>query len=317
MGVLARRVEEVRGSVSDWYTRDDHDDGPSSTAGVRVNSRVALGLTTVWRCVDLLTSAVSQAPKDVTLKVGGQSFQQFQKPGWLVLPNPADPTYTINDYFAQISISLLIEGNYFTYVVGSVHFPLALIPLPPSRVRVIKGLRYEILDQNGQVSKTVGPDEMLHGTWMRPPGELRGISPLENLRRSIGSAVAAEEYAGRYFAQGATLSFGVEVPYPMDPVKQREFKEKLREGMSGRTNQHVIGVLTDNAKFITGLAPTPEQAQMLDTRKWGVEDLCRPYGVPPAMAGSQEAGAASFASTDTYDRWFKERGVQPLASRLE
>lgn len=318
MGVWADRWESVR-NRTDWLTNDDDMDmGRRTSAGVRVNFRTALGLTTIWRCVDLLSAAVAQAPKDVVVKIGDNSFPEFAKPSWLVSPDPRDPNYTANDYFAQVALSLLFDGNFFTLVLPNVFDPQVLISLDPGLVTVKKGPIYELRDAaTGQVTNAFDPLAMLHGTWLRPAGALRGISPLEALRGSLGAAIATEDHAARFFGQGAALSFGVEVPGKMDPVKREDLRSALRQKYAGNGNAHAIGVLTDGAKFVSGLAPTPEQAQMLATRNWSVEDLCRPYGVPPAMAGSTEPGAASFSSTSTYDRWFKERGVLPLAERIE
>lgn len=321
MGLIAQRIaeryEEIRND-SGWLTRDDDlIPGPPTASGVLVNRQSALGLTTIWRCVDLLSSAVSQSPKDIIVKIGGKSFPEFAKPDWLISPNPLDPTYTINDYIAQVAVSLLMDGNYFVSVVPYVFDPQALIVLDPTRVDVKPGPVYDIRDASGRVIKTVGPMEMLHGRWIWPAGQLRGISPLENLRRAMGNAIAAEEHAGRFFGQGAALSFGVEVPGKMDPEKQAQFRDSMRVKYAGLKGAHAIGVLTDGAKFVSGLAPTPEQAQMLATRKFSVEDLCRPYGVPPNMAGSQEPGASSYASADVWRDEFRDYAVLPLAVRIE
>jgi HK97 family phage portal protein len=322
MGIIAQRIaeryEEVRND-SGWLTRDDDMAmGPQTASGVRVNRNAALGLTTIWRCVDLLASTISQAPKDIILKVGGRSFPEFGKPDWLISPNPLDPTYTANDYFAQVALSLLIDGNYFVSVYPYILDPQVLTVLDPALVDVKPGPVYEIRDRTGRVVSRVGPMEMLHGTWIRPAGALRGISPLENLRRAMGNAIAAEEHAGRFFGQGAALSFGVEVPGKMDPTRSsNELRESLPRSTPGSAKSHAIGVLTDGSKFVTGLAPTPEQAQMLATRKFAVEDLCRPYGVPPNMAGSQEPGASSYASADIWRDEFRDYAVLPLAVRIE
>jgi HK97 family phage portal protein len=315
MGLLAQRWEQ-RSTLQDFLSDDDPYTMPTSS-GVRVNSRVALSLSTVWRCVDLLASAVSQSPWDIFLKVGGRSFEQYTKPGWMSMPDPSNETYTLSDYFSQVCVSLLIAGNYFVWVIGTVFYPQALLVLDPSRVVVKPGPVYQVLDVNGNVVATLGPRDILHGTWIRLPGMLRGISPLESLRRGIGSAVATDEFASRYFGQGAALSFGVEVPGTLTPTQKAELNEGLKRKHAGLSNSHAIGVLTNGGKFVTGLAPTPEQSQMLDTRKWSVEDLCRPFGIPPAMAGSQEPGAASYAATKTFDGQFRERAVLPLAARIE
>ena len=317
MGVLAERWETTR-NRADWLADDDTMfEGPISKAGVRVNRVSALGLTTIWRCWDLLSSAVAQSPRDVLLKVGGQTFPEFSPPLWLTMPTPDDPTYTANDYFAQVALSLLADGNYFTRVIPYVLDPQALILLDPALVDVRKGPLFDIKNNQGQVIETVGPMEMLHGTWLRMPGALRGISPLEAMRQAFGAALATQEHAARFFGQGASLSFGVEMPGPMDEQKKIDMRDSLKRKYAGLSNSHAIGILTNGARFVTGLAPTPEQAQFLSSREFAVEDMCRPYGVPAAMAGSTQPGAASYAAVEAYRDEFRASGVQPLAVRIE
>ncbi|MFZ9979560.1 MAG: phage portal protein [Opitutales bacterium] len=321
MGLIAQRLAEFSETRNDpgWLTRDDGEEtGSSSSSGVRVTRNSAMSLTTVWRCVDLLTSTVAQAPRDVIVKIGSRSFPEYaNRPGWLSSPNPADPTFTISDYFAQIAASVLFDGNYFVWVYPNVVAPQMLTPIDPARVTVKKGPLYELKDEQGKTITTLTPMEMLHGTWLRLPGQLRGISPLEALRRSIGAAIAAEDFGARFFGQGAAMSFGVEVPTQLTPEQKAELSQALRKRHQGLVNSHAIGVLTAGAKFVTGLAPTPEQAQMLATRKFSVEDLCRPFGVPPGMVGSQEAGASSYASAEAYADAFRKYAVLPLARRIE
>lgn len=317
MGLLAQRWEQR--NDPGWLNRDDGDDGhsPLAVAGVRVNRSTALGLTTVWRCWDLISSAIAMAPRDVIVKVGGKSFPEFAPPDWLATPDPTDPTMTADAHFGQVALSLIADGNFFTHVYPHVLDPQVLTVLDPGRVDVKPGPTYVIKDELGHVIRTVGPEEMLHGWWIKPAGARRGIAPLDAMRVAFGAALATQEQAARFFGQGASLSFGVEVPGPMDRQKKDEMRENLRKKYAGLQNSHAIGVLTHGAKFVTGLTPTPEQAQFLATREFGVEDLSRPYGVPAAMANSTQPGAASFASTDNYDKWFKEHGVQPRASTIE
>lgn len=320
MGILAARLaaDETRGRA-DWLNDDDElFDGPLSPSGVRVNARAAFSLPTFWRCVDLLASAVAQSPKDIVVKVGGRSFPEYgARPDWLITPNPTDETYTINDHFSQVALSVLVEGNAFVSVYPYVGDPRVLTVLNPLRVTVRPGPVYELTDETGRVTSTLGSGEVLHIAWLRPPGQLRGLSPVATLNRTIGAAIAAEEFAGRFFGQGAALSFGVEVPGQLDKERKDELRDQLKRRHAGLGQSHAIGVLTGGAKFVTGLAPTPEQAQMLETRKYAVEETCRPFGVPPGMVGSQEPGASSYASSERFDRQFKERAVLPFAKRIE
>jgi len=319
MGVIAQRFDEIR-NAADWLTDandEDYWDGRMTTAGVRVNRQAALGIATIWRCVDLLSSAVAHAPRDVIVKIGGKSFPQFQNPQWMTSPIPTNPTITGNDHFMQVALSLLFDGNFFTHVYPYVFDPQVLTVLDPQRVRVRPDTKFDILDAMGQVIGTVGPMEMLHGTWIQLPGALRGISPLEALRQGFGGAIATQDFSNRFFGQGASLSFGVEVPGALDTAQKEELRTQLRKKYVGAGNSHAIGVLTGGAKFVSGLAPTPEQAQMLATRSFQREDLAAIYGVPPHYVNSQAAGASSYASASVYGDDLKAMAILPLAERIE
>lgn len=319
MGLLATRSEQR--NKPEWLNDDDGmTAGPLSSAGVRVSRATAIALPAVYSCWDLLSSAIAMAPRDVFVKLGGKSFPEFNPPMWVELPNPNNPNYTGNAYFTGVALSLLAAGEFFTYVLPDVATPASLTLIDPALVNVkgtISEPSYEIKDRTGRVVRTVGTDQMLHGTWMQMPGSLRGVSPLEALRTAFGAALATQEHAARFFGQGASLSFGVEVTGAMDNAKKAELRDSLRQNYTGLGKAHAIGVLTNGAKFVSGLAPTPEQAQFLAAREFSVEDVCRIYHVPPAMVGSTQPGAASFASTDNYDKWFAQRGVQPLAEKIE
>lgn len=321
MGFLADRFAELRFDPGRWLTEDDDYNGPISTAGVRVNRNSALALSTVWRCIDLLSSAVSQAPKDAILKVGSRSFPEFGKPAWMSQPEPGNPAMTLNEHVAQVAVSLLLDGNFFTYVFPHVLDPQLVISLDPRRIVVrrngVAAPEYDILDRFGDVSNTVGPMEMLHGTWLRPPGELRGLAPLEVLRQSFGGAIASQDFSNRFFGQGASLAFGVEVPGSLDKTQKDQLAESLRKKHAGLQNSHAIGVLTGGAKFVSGLAPTPEQSQMLATREFQREDLAAIYGVPPHYVNAQKAGASSRASAEVYGADLKAMAILPLAERIE
>ena len=315
MGLFADRLAgSVRFSPAEWLARDD--DTPNTPAGIRVDRDSALSLSTMWRCWDLISHAVSLSPREVFLRVQDRSYRQWAIPSWLDTPDPRDENLSSDDYFGSLALSLLADGNYFVLAVPDVYSPVALIAQDPRLVATPAGTTdFNLIDpRTGRVLSTWGPDQMLHGWWFRFPGERRGVSPLEKLRRSIGGAIAADEYAGMYFGQGASLSFGVEVPGVADVD---ELRQTLRRKYSGLGNSHAIGVLQRGAKFVTGLAPTPEQSQMLATRKFAVEDVARIYGVPPGMAGSQEPGASSYASASEWRKEFREDSVLKFTAKLE
>ncbi|HUW17422.1 MAG TPA: phage portal protein [Actinomycetes bacterium] len=322
MGWLTRALSPAADEQRDWL-HDDDDGASGTTTGTRVTRESAMRLSTVWACVRLITNAIATLPTDIIISMGSTRFpldRPDERPSWLVEPDPQDPTMTSTEHFAQVATSLLLDGNSFTYCPGSVLDPSVLIVLDPRRVTVKSSGRqpfYEITDDMGRVTATVDAMHMLHGFWLRMPGSLRGISPIEAARQGIGLSLSAEDFGGRFFGQGAALSFGVEVPGALTPEQKVDLRDALRKSHAGLARSHNIGVLTAGAKFVTGLGLTNEQAQFLELRKFQVEDIARWFGVPTHMVGSQEPGASSYASVEQRSLEFREYAVLPLARRIE
>jgi HK97 family phage portal protein len=308
----------------DWLSDDDWMfEGTATASGARVNRDSAMRLSTVWACVRLLTNTVATLPRDIVITLGPTSFaldRPDEIPPWLSSPYPADPTMTATEHFAQVTASLLLDGNAFTYVPGSVDYPDNLIVLDPRRVEIkADGLvpYYIIRNSAGEKVAEVDAMSMLHSTWLKMPGALRGLSPVESARQGIGLGLSAEEFGSRFFGQGAALSFGVEVPGSLTEDQKEDLRKALRKKYGGTQNSHSVGVLTGGAKFATGLGITNEQMQFLELRKFGVEDIARWFGVPPHLVGSQEPGASSYNSVEQRSLEFRQYSVLPLVRRIE
>lgn len=318
MGMFAPAVRAAL--TEDDFFRDDF--GRSTVSGQRVSATSSTRVTVVLRCVKLLTDAISTLSKDVVISIGGQRFTEFQRPQWLTSPTPADPSITDVEHFSQVVGAMALEGDSFTFVPDGIH-PLDgivgrgyLEVLDPRHVNVRRGPLYDILDQYGRVVETVGPDRMLHISWYRPAGRLRGLSPIEEARQAVGLALGTEEFAARFFGQGATMALGVEVPGALTSAQRDDLREGLEGLYSGTRNAHRIGVVTGGAKLVTGLGVNNDQAQFLESRKFSVEDIARLFGVPPHLVGSQEPGASSYSSVEERSLEFAKFNIAPWVSRI-
>lgn len=318
MGMFAPAVRAAL--TEDDFFRDDF--GRSTVSGQRVSATSSTRVTVVLRCVKLLTDVISTLSKDVVISIGGQRFTEFQRPQWLTSPTPADPSITDVEHFSQVVGAMALEGDSFTFVPDGIH-PLDgivgrgyLEVLDPRHVNVRRGPLYDILDQYGRVVETVGPDRMLHISWYRPAGRLRGLSPIEEARQAVGLALGTEEFAARFFGQGATMALGVEVPGALTSAQRDDLREGLEGLYSGTRNAHRIGVVTGGAKLVTGLGVSNDQAQFLESRKFSVEDIARLFGVPPHLVGSQEPGASSYSSVEQRSLEFAKFNIAPWVSRI-
>jgi hypothetical protein len=71
-----------------------------------------------------------------------------------------------------------------------------------------------------------------------------------------------------------------------------------------------------NGSKVTPITIDPGQSQLLDQRRFAVEEVCRLFRIPPFMLGVTEGGM-SFASVEQQMLFYAEHTIRPYAEMLE
>jgi HK97 family phage portal protein len=116
-----------------------------------------------------------------------------------------------------------------------------------------------------------------------------GLSPIAYARHSLGTAIAAEEAAGKFFANGLSASGFIQTGGAVLSKENRDrFKASLRE-FQGSSNAGKVMLLEGGFTY-NQLSMTPDDAQLLATRTHSVEDICRWFDVDPSLIGQSSSG---------------------------
>jgi HK97 family phage portal protein len=111
------------------------------------------------------------------------------------------------------------------------------------------------------------------------------MSQIRNaLRNSAGIALAADEYSGAFFSNGARPDIAIEMPDGPTPEQVEQYRQSWADRYQGASNAHKPALMTAGAK-IHELTMNAEDAQLIATRQFQVEDIARIFGVPPHMIG--------------------------------
>lgn len=321
MGLIARAFSipvPQRRSLSFQSVWGAGDDWPSTRndSGVNVTQTTALGLTTTYACVSLLADTVSTLPTRVIRHPTPETTVVLPRPAWIVAPEADNPSMTWEAHLSEVMVSLLLDGNAFIYTTresnGGV---LEVRALDPSRVNVTRRagkLVYEV----PSIGKEYSADEVRHIWHIRRPGDLRGLSPIEAARQSIGKYMAADTYGARFFGSGANLSGVLQVKANLAQQEADELKAKFVAKYGGVGRSFGVAVL-DNGTEWKPLSVTPDQAQFISTLVHGVEDVARLFRVPPYMVGSTQPGAMANASVEGQGIYFEGHTVRPWVELME
>lgn len=249
----------------------------------------ALGLSATWACVNKIAGTVASLPLVV------------YRPGRAGTPEPAaghpldyvlrrSPNFEQGalEFWEIMVAAIELQGNAYATIDrrsdGSV---LSLTPVRPDIVTVRWGrngrLEYEWNDDGRKVTR--GFDDILH---IRGPmgSALGGQSTLRACPHLFSSALSAEQAARAVFANGMHPSGAVSAPQDVTFTKEQRdaLANHLAEQHQGTINTGRPVVLDRGMKW-ESINIKPEDAQLLESRKFSGEEICRAFEVPPAMVG--------------------------------
>ena len=289
--------------------------GPSSS-GLSVTERRALGLAAWWSGVRYLSESVAFLPTSTYVGIGSNRRKR-SNPSWIRLPmsTPSGrPVLTWSMLRELWMLSLLHRGNAYGWKVrDAITRVVGMNYLHPDRVKARDGERHYSIDTSGR------------GTWIEAtsrevfhivgPGfdGIAGVSPIQYHADTLGIAVAADDFAGKYFANGAALSSYFKLTKARKkPIE--DIKAELADTHRGITNAHEVGVLAMGVDYVAP-ALNAKDAQILEARQWSVLEIARILRLPPHKL--YDLTRATFSNIEQQSIEAVTDGIVPWAERIE
>lgn len=297
----------------------------NALAGVNVDSESAIRMATVYSCVRLLCDTVSSLPVGAYVRRGRNRLPYAvvygETPAWVNKPNPET---TRLEFYEQIVSSFKLEGNaYILTVRDDMGDVVETYVIDPRNVRIermspTEPLIYfvKIKDSQGIYEQKLTDKEVLHIPEFRLPGQRYGLSPISACRTTIGSAMAADTYAASYFGNAANPGGVISVQGELTEEQASDIGRDWNINHTGPYRAGKIGILSGGATF-TPLQINAQDAQLLDTRRFSVEEIARIFRVPLSLLGHPVAGAMSFASVEAQNLSFVQHSLRPILERIE
>lgn len=260
----------------------------TTNSGVRVSADNALKISAAWACCRLISETVAMLPHIVYKRLdNGGKERATAHPLYGLLHNQPNNLQTSFEFTDMMQMHALLRGSGYAKIISGPRGPVdRLIPIHPDRVLLTEQIaedriRYKISGTDGSV-QTYLDDEIFRLPGLSLDG-VNSVSVITYARESMGLSLAAEKFAAKLFGNFSRPAGFLKHPGHLSP----EAQEKLRnqsEQMTGGENLHRIGVLEEGMEF-QPVTFTPEDSQMLQTREFQAEDICRWFRVPPHMVG--------------------------------
>lgn len=271
--------------------------GNLSNSGESVSVEKALKIDAVWACVRLISETISTLPIVLYERQDdGSRLPAKDHPLFNVLRYQPNIHMTSVSYTQALTASLLLRGNGFTQVKRQRDEITSLNFLIPTRMSMSwterDDLAYKYTDRNGH-QFDIPKSEILHIPAFSLDGRI-GLSPIQYGANTFGSAISAEKAASGTFKNGLMPTVAFKVDRVMTPEQREAFRDYVSK-ISGALNAGKSPVLEQ------GVTPemigiNPVDAQLLESRNFSVESICRWFRVPGWMIGYAGEGQTKWGS---------------------
>lgn len=279
----------------------------------------AAGLSATYACVSLLAGTIASLPLLVYRNIGERREIAYDHALYYVLHESPNFDQDAFEFWEYMEAAILLQGNAYAEVNykangGGVH---SLTPIRPDRVRARRlsdgNIEYEVIETVG--SRKLQQRQMLH---IRGPlgDALSGSSALAVCRSTFASAAAIDQAAREMFSNGVRPSGILSTDRTLTPDQHTFLSELLEKKYQGAMNAGRPMVL-DNGMSWVPLTVNPADAQMLESRRFGVEEICRVFGVPPHMIGHSEKSTSWGTGLEQQTLGFVKFTLRPRIKRIE
>ena len=287
-----------------------------------ISPRAAENLSAVSACIHAVSSGIATLPAYVFRTDGPGRVEAPGHPVARLLRSP-NRNQTWCDFAEWLVAQMLVHGNGVAIIErdGSAR-PVALrpIPWPAVQVQVLPSgrLAYDVVSSAAPYGGPATSQRFLDGDVLhmrdRSDDGIVGRSRLARAPAVLQAAIGLQEYSSAIWANAATPSavFGMPAGITSDGV--RRFRAHVDDVYAGARNAKKV-VLADAGVTVTPLSVSPEDAEVLASRRFSVIEIARLFGVPPPIV--QDYSNSTFTNASQASTWFAQNTLAPIARKIE
>jgi len=281
-----------------------------------INPDGALQIAAVWSCIDRRANVVGSLPFFVyDRQMDGQKTLARNSRLYGLLHDSPNARMTPFEFWRAMMMNHDLRGNAYARIdrEESTGEALAMWPMPADQVT-----QY-VLD-DGQIvycyrseleTQVIAAQNVLH---LKGLGNgTVGLSKLEFMRATTDEASKAQTTASRLFGSHGKPTGALMIDRVLTPEQREAIRKNFGDMAAGNTGR--LYVLEAKMEY-KQLAMSPEDQQLLESRKYGIEEVCRWFDVPPVLVHHSNVTTWGSGIDSILDGWYK-LSVRPLLVCIE
>ena len=319
-------VERIAGRLG--FERRNLASSPSWTAlqalgtGNTYSERMSENFAAVAACTSAIATAIASVPALTYRRTGEARAEVFDNPVAELIRNGPNHHQTWPELMEAWVAQALLYGNGLLEIERDGVAIIGLKLIPWQWVSPLIGpsgrLVYDVTEQTGLYGQTGRVRRLLAGDVIhlrdRSDDGILGRSRLSRSADTLASAIQLNNFARNFIANGAQPSGAISTDHDLTPEMMALMRKQLEARHRGAGEAGRVMVLSGGVKF-EQFQVSPEDAELLGSRKFAVEEICRLFQVPPPIV--QDYSHNTFTNADTAGRWFAQFTLGPWARKIE
>lgn len=300
---------------------DARRDAEAAAHGPPVSPEAALRISVVWSCVRLLSETVGTLPLGVYRKDAlGRRLVAADHGLYGLLHDSPNGDQTAAEFVEAMVAFLATWGNFYAEKVSIGPRLIALQILPAPNVTVRRGptgRRLYVVVANG-VARTLDEDSVFHVRGFGFGGDT-GLPPIGYARRTLGVSIAADDAASNALRLGVRPAGFLAEPATgkSTPDQRQQMRETVLDPITGPGGAGRAAIIPAGWTWNNVSGLPPEDLQILETRGFHIEELCRWFRVPPPMIGHMDKQSSWPTSLEQQTLIFLTYALRPYLVRIE
>lgn len=277
-----------------------------------INYKKSLGLSAVYNAVEQISNDIAKIPFSVNCKKGNNRESQPNHPAQRLIAYEPNSLMTTFIFRKTMAISLLLRGN----ALAKIEFDVKGNPIETNFINwdIVTDIRIKngelVYDVRGYDQPLLA-SEVLHFKQFSHNG-IVGISCISYAAQQLNMAIDVQAYSATNFENKGVRQGVISTDKTVDKGKEKiiaGWKNAMQEKSPDR-----IVVLDDGFKF-TPINITPQEAQIIETGRFNIEEIARIFNIAPHKIKSLQQSTNNNIEQQTLDH--ASDTIQPYITNIE
>lgn len=285
---------------------------------VPVTIDTALGVPAIWAAVNFIPGTIAGLPLHLYRRKGDNREKVSDTALAKILhdaPNEEQSSFEFRKWFFE---QVLTGGRGLAFIERNIAGEIVNIwPLEPAKVTIRRENGRKLYDYragSGRKAVTYQASEVLDLPFMLKADGLGHRGPIMTNAGVVALAIAANDYASKYFQNGGVPPFAVTGAFQSGKAMQVA-AEDLRNAVRKAAKERGQALVLPSGLEIKPIGADAEKTQLIETKRFLIEEIGRIYGLPPTFL--QDLTHGTFSNTEQQDLHFVKHTLKRWVEAFE